>query len=159
MPNGTVAPGYVWPWPPVPMLIFTYFVKSSDPAPGDTGAEARPALLVDNPNSFAKGTADNTPTKLLLVIIPSPLQEEIRTRREILYDCFASVSDLCRSGCRAFCEWFVYWQSDEYLRHRTEEKCKNQFGSSTPDNFLQASISLSWMAISRVTAFGARSRI
>src|SRR3981081_4499208 len=94
MPKGTVAPGYVCPWPPVPIAIFTYWVISS--AVEDVAVEVGSVFGVVaanacEPKSRARGKADRAAMNLRRDIIVILFQEDTRwnlaTARPRLTDC------------------------------------------------------------------------
>src|SRR5438094_10290089 len=83
MPKGTVAPGYVCPCPPVPILIFTNCVRSwSETSVGIASTDRRPPISRRKPNS--PGRASIEPKNPLLVIIGG--SHDTRVRQIALQD-------------------------------------------------------------------------
>src|SRR6266852_4880878 len=77
MPKGTVAPGYVCPCPPVPILIFTNCVRSSwEIFVGIASIDRRPAISRRNPSNPGRASID--PKNPLLVIIGGSHDTRVR---------------------------------------------------------------------------------
>src|SRR6266852_147611 len=92
MPKGTVAPGYVCPWPPVPIAIFTYWVISSEVEDvALVGDSAFGVAGASEPKRRVRGKADRAAMNLRRDIIMILFQEDTRwilaTARPRLTDC------------------------------------------------------------------------